>query len=93
MCNQKNFKKIKRFIFGGEGFPIEQLKKLYNIYGDKKIYSNVYGPTECTCICSSYDVKKKDINSKIWKTNIEGDVQVIAKNFVRDLKKKNYKKW
>ncbi len=36
--------------------------------------------------------KKKDINSKIWKTNIEGDVQVIAKNFVKDLKKKNYKK-
>ncbi len=36
--------------------------------------------------------KKKYINSKIWKTNIEGDVQVIAKNFVRDLKKKNYKK-
>ena len=63
MFNQKNFKKIKRFIFGGEGFPIEQLKKLYNIYGDKKVYSNVYGPTECTCICSSYDVKKKDINS------------------------------
>ena len=36
--------------------------------------------------------KKKDINSKIWKTNIEGDVQIIANNFVRDLKKKNYKK-
>ena len=36
--------------------------------------------------------KEKDINSKIWKTNIQGDVQVIAKNFVRDLKKKNYKK-
>lgn len=35
---------------------------------------------------------KKDINSKIWKTNIEGDVQVIAENFVRDLKKKRYKK-
>ena len=36
--------------------------------------------------------EKKNINSKIWKTNIEGDVQDIAKNFVRDLKKKNYKK-
>ena len=36
--------------------------------------------------------KKKNINSKIWKTNIEGDVQVIARNFVRDLKKQNYKK-
>ena len=32
--------------------------------------------------------KKKNINSKIWKTNIEGDIQDIAKNFVRDLKKK-----
>ena len=36
--------------------------------------------------------KKKKINSKIWKNNIEGDVQIIAKNFVQDLKKKNYKK-
>ncbi len=36
--------------------------------------------------------KQKDINSKIWKTNIEGDVQVIANNFIRDLKKKNCKK-
>ena len=36
--------------------------------------------------------KKKDINSKIWKTNVEGDVQVIARNFIRDLKKKNYRK-
>ena len=40
----------------------------------------------------NYLCKKKDINSKIWKTNIEGDVQVIANNFVRDLKKNNYKK-
>ncbi len=36
--------------------------------------------------------EKKNINSKIWKTNIEGDVQDIAENFVRDLKKKNYKR-
>ena len=36
--------------------------------------------------------KKKNINSEIWKTNIEGDVQVIANNFIRDLKKKNCKK-
>ena len=63
MFNKKNFKKLKRFIFGGEGFPTKQFKNLYNIYGDSKIYSNVYGPTECTCICSSYDIKKEDINS------------------------------
>ena len=35
--------------------------------------------------------KNKNINSKIWKTNIEGDVQTIAKKFAQDLKKKNYK--
>tara|TARA_B100001059_G_C17827775_1_gene582556 strand:+ start:863 stop:2356 length:1494 start_codon:yes stop_codon:yes gene_type:complete len=61
--HKRNFKKLKRFIFGGEGFPTKQLKDLYNIYGNSKIYSNVYGPTECTCICSSYDVKKEDMIS------------------------------
>ena len=45
------------------------------------------------CLKSIYSLcRKKNINSKIWKTNIEGDVQVIAKNFVRDLEKKNHKK-
>lgn len=64
MFNKKNFKNLDRFIFGGEGFPITHLKKLYEIYGNTKIYSNVYGPTECTCICSSYNVSLGDLKSK-----------------------------
>jgi len=52
---------IKRFIFGGEGYPINKLKALYDIYGDRSELFNVYGPTECTCICSSYKIKKVDL--------------------------------
>jgi len=55
---------IKRFIFGGEGFLITRLKELYNIFGKKILYSNVYGPTETTCICSSYDVNSLDLKKK-----------------------------
>ena len=51
---------LKRFIFGGEGFPKPKLKKLHEMYGAQAQLYNVYGPTECTCICSSYLVSEKD---------------------------------
>jgi D-alanine--poly(phosphoribitol) ligase subunit 1 len=51
---------IRRFIFGGEGFPKPRLKKLYEMYGATAKLYNVYGPTECTCICSSYLITEKD---------------------------------
>ncbi len=51
---------LKRFIFGGEGFPKPKLKKLYEMYGNTAKLFNVYGPTECTCICSSYLLSEKD---------------------------------
>ena len=51
---------MRRFVFGGEGFPKPKLKKLYEMYGAQARLFNVYGPTECTCICSSYLVTEKD---------------------------------
>lgn len=51
---------IRRFIFGGEGYPKEKLKRLYDLYADGARFYNVYGPTECTCICSSYEVTADD---------------------------------
>jgi len=51
---------IKRFIFGGEGYPKAKLKKLFDTYGDQAEIHNVYGPTECTCICSSYQLSSTD---------------------------------
>ena len=55
-----NLKSVKRFIFGGEGYPKAKLKKLFDTYGDKSQLYNVYGPTECTCICSSYEISASD---------------------------------
>jgi len=60
--NESNLKHIRRFIFGGEGYPKSKLKKLYDIYSDKAELFNVYGPTECTCICSSYKITADDFH-------------------------------
>lgn len=54
---------LKKIIFGGEGFPKNQLRKLWDIWGHEKLFYNVYGPTECTCICSAYLVNNKDLLS------------------------------
>jgi len=49
----KNLESIRSFIFGGEGYPKAKLKLLYDTYKHNSKFFNVYGPTECTCICSS----------------------------------------
>ena len=76
ILSKKNIKFIKKIIFGGEAFPIDKLKQLYEI-DTKKVLYNVYGPTETTCICSSYKIQKRDIYNlksdyvsigKIWKS-------------------------
>ena len=52
---------IKAVIFGGEGFPKANLKKLREtLSGATRMY-NVYGPTEATCICSSYEITDRDL--------------------------------
>jgi D-alanine--poly(phosphoribitol) ligase subunit 1 len=57
---RNNMKHISRFIFGGEGYPKSKLKQLYDMYGDRAALINVYGPTECTCICSAYKLNADD---------------------------------
>lgn len=55
---------IKAIIFGGEGFPKSQLKIIWEFFGQKSSLFNVYGPTEGTCICSSYKVTSKDMEKE-----------------------------
>jgi D-alanine--poly(phosphoribitol) ligase subunit 1 len=57
-----DFPKVTRISFGGEGFPKIKLKQLYDLFGHRITLFNVYGPTECTCICSSYKITKVDFN-------------------------------
>lgn len=52
---------LRTVTFGGEGFPKNQLRKLWSFWGERVRFVNVYGPTECTCICSSYEVSEKDL--------------------------------
>jgi D-alanine--poly(phosphoribitol) ligase subunit 1 len=57
-----DFPDVRKIIFGGEGFPKAKLKELYDIFGDRVDLENVYGPTECTCICSSHTVGVADFD-------------------------------
>lgn len=54
---------LRVVTFGGEGFPKNQLRKLWDFWGNRVRFVNVYGPTECTCICSSYNVTQKDMDA------------------------------
>ncbi len=60
--NKKNLIGYKRIIFGGEAFPKKILQKLFNQSKEYLKFFNVYGPTECTCICSSYKISKFDFS-------------------------------
>ncbi len=56
----EHFGQLRHIIFGGEVFPKSKLKALMEALGSKIHYYNVSGPTECTCICSSYRVTEAD---------------------------------
>lgn len=53
--------RMRTIAFGGEGYPKSELKKLHELFGHRLRLVNVYGPTECTCICSAYDVGAGDL--------------------------------
>ena len=55
-----DFPSIRKIIFGGEGFPKTKLHQLYDIFGARADLENVYGPTECTCICSAHTLSAAD---------------------------------
>jgi D-alanine--poly(phosphoribitol) ligase subunit 1 len=53
---------VRKIIFGGEGFPKAKLRQLFDIFGARAALENVYGPTECTCICSAYTISETDFD-------------------------------
>lgn len=58
----EDFPSLRKFIFGGEGFPKSKMKQLFDLFGDRVELENVYGPTECTCICSAYTISNIDFD-------------------------------
>lgn len=51
---------LRSISFGGEGYPKTELKKLFDLFSPATILTNVYGPTECTCICASHRLSSAD---------------------------------
>jgi D-alanine--poly(phosphoribitol) ligase subunit 1 len=52
---------LRMIVFGGEGFPKPKLAQLSELFAGRAQLVNVYGPTECTCICSSYVIDAEDV--------------------------------
>lgn len=65
VVNEYNLGTLRKIIFGGEGYPKPKLKSLRQALPGARLF-NVYGPTECTCICSSREIEDADF------TDLEG---------------------
>tara|TARA_Y100001968_G_scaffold331601_1_gene386808 strand:- start:1784 stop:3307 length:1524 start_codon:yes stop_codon:yes gene_type:complete len=84
-----SFPNIRKIIFGGEGFPKKKLFTLFNLYKERATLENVYGPTECTCICSAHKINEQDFNqyndlAPLGKLNkfFKGDIIYNSKNSI-----------
>lgn len=58
----EDFRSVRAMIFGGEGYPKVKLQKVFSLLKENTRFFNVYGPTECTCICSNYEVTEQDFD-------------------------------
>jgi len=61
LVTKTSFPALRKIVFGGEGYPKPMLSRLYEAVGDRIALYNVYGPTECTCICSVYRIGASDL--------------------------------
>jgi D-alanine--poly(phosphoribitol) ligase subunit 1 len=54
---------VRYFVFGGEGYPIQQLSAFRERFASSARLVNVYGPTETSCICASTEVTADSVQA------------------------------
>lgn len=54
---------VRVFLFGGEGYPIEALRRFHERFRGHARLVNVYGPTETSCICASIEVSTAEVEA------------------------------
>ncbi|MDA8768040.1 AMP-binding protein [Planktomarina temperata] len=81
----ERFNSFDKIIFGGEGFPKNNLRKLKSLLPKHAKLFNVYGPTEGTCICSSHRIVDTDLENESEFCTLG----VIAKNFDYEILEKD----
>lgn len=55
--NEKVLRQFTKLLFGGEGLPKKLLQTLIGMLKNPKSRIwNVYGPSECACMCSAYEL-------------------------------------
>jgi D-alanine--poly(phosphoribitol) ligase subunit 1 len=52
---------VRKFLFGGEGYPIGRLRDFHARFAGRARLINVYGPTETSCICSSIEITPESL--------------------------------
>jgi D-alanine--poly(phosphoribitol) ligase subunit 1 len=65
LVSTRSFPSLTKVIFGGEGYPKPMLARLFDAIGARASLFNVYGPTECTCICSVYPLSSADFREPV----------------------------
>ncbi len=76
---------LRTIVFGGEGYPKEELRKLFDLFSPRASLINVYGPTECTCICSAYLLGESDFQDMaglppLGRLNPNFDYRILDEN-------------
>lgn len=54
---------VRRFMFGGEGFPLARLRRFHEAFAGKARLINCYGPTETSCICSGLEITEPALDA------------------------------
>jgi len=65
LVNRSKWRAVEQVIFGGEGYPLVRLRELKKNLPSTTSLTNVYGPSECTCICSATEVTRTVLESDL----------------------------